>query len=226
MTSDNPLETIVLEPETRPEAAVIMLHGLGADGHDLATLADELQAGIRPSIRWLFPHAPLRRVTVNAGLRTRAWYDVASTNLRQVEDETSIRASAAAIGALIGEQAADGIPAGRVVLAGFSLGGAMSLFTGLRWPERLAGIAALSCYLPLASTLSAEAAPGAAATPVFMAHGTEDPIVPFTLGQESARLLGAWGCVPAWHAYPMPHSISAEEVDDLRAWLGGVLPGA
>jgi phospholipase/carboxylesterase len=226
MPQDTPLECITVEPEARAVAAVIMLHGLGADGYDLEPLARELSGAAGPAVRWIFPHAPVRSVAINAGFMMRAWYDVASADFRQAEDEPGIRASAAAIGALLSGQEAQGIPAGRIVLAGFSQGGAMALFTGLRWPRLLAGIAALSCYLPLASALSGEAALSAASTPVFMAHGTEDPVVPYALGQESARLLGAWGRAPAWHSYPMQHSISAEEIGDLGAWLAEVLPGA
>ena len=206
------------------DAAVVLMHGLGADGHDFESLVPELRLPASPSVRWLFPHAPVRPVTINGGHRMRAWYDIAAIDRRAAEDESGIRSSAEAIGALVRQERERGIAADRIVLAGFSQGGAMALFTALRWPERLGGVVALSCYLPLASALAAEAHPANAALPVFMAHGTMDPIVPASLGEGSRDLLLSRGHDVEWHTYPMPHSVCAPEVDDLRAWLLRVLP--
>jgi len=218
------LETVEIEPQTAAGAAVVLMHGLGADGHDFESLVPELHLPA-PSVRWVFPHAPVRPVTINGGQRMRAWYDIAGIDRRAPEDETGIRASAEDIGALVRRERERGVAADRIVLAGFSQGGAMALFTALRWPERLAGAVALSCYLPLAATLPAEAHPANAAVPIFMAHGTFDPLVPTPLGEGSRDLLRSRGYDVAWHSYPMPHSVCAQEVADLREWLVGVLPG-
>ena len=219
------LETLEVEPRAAADAAVVLMHGLGADGHDFESLVPELRLPDSPSVRWVFPHAPVRPVTINGGHRMRAWYDIAAIDRRAPEDETGLRASAEALGVLVHRERARGIAADRIVLAGFSQGGALALFAALRWPERLAGAAALSCYLPLAGTLPAEAHPANAAVPVFMAHGTFDPVVPAALGESSRDLLRSRGYDVDWHAYPMPHSVCAQEVADLREWLLGVLPG-
>ncbi len=174
-------------------------------------------------MRFVFPHAPPRPVTVNAGYVTRAWYDVASLDIDRREDEAGVRASHALLTALVERERTRGVPAARTVLAGFSQGGAMALFTGLRWPERLAGIVALSCYVPVANALDAEAHPANRATPIFMAHGTEDPVVPFRLGRRSRDLLVGMGYKIDWHEYPMPHAVCPEEIADIASWLAGVL---
>jgi phospholipase/carboxylesterase len=218
------LETVEVEPGAAADATVLLMHGLGADGHDFESLVPELRLGAAPPVRWVFPHAPERPVTINGGYRMRAWYDIVAIDRRVVEDEVGIRESSEAIGALVRRERERGIPADRIVLAGFSQGGAMALFAGLRWPERLGGIVALSCYLPLAATLPAEAHPANAAVPVFMAHGTMDPIVPSALGEGSRDLLRSRGYDVEWHTYPMPHSVCAPEIDDLRAWLTRALP--
>jgi phospholipase/carboxylesterase len=218
------LEKVEVEPATPADAAVVLMHGLGADGHDFGSLVPELRLPASPSVRWIFPHAPVRPVTINAGYRMRAWYDIVAIDRRAPEDETGIRESAEAIGALVRRERERGIASDRIVLAGFSQGGAMALFTALRWPERLAGVLALSCYLPLAATLPAEAHPANAALPVFMAHGTSDPIVPLPLGEGSRDRLRASGHDVEWRSYPMAHAVCAEEVRDLRAWLLRVLP--
>jgi phospholipase/carboxylesterase len=176
------------------------------------------------SVRWVFPHAPVRPVTINGGVRMRAWFDVVALDRSAPEDEAGIRESGQAIGALVRRERERGVAADRIVLAGFSQGGAMALFAALRWPERLAGVVALSTYLPLAATLPAEAHPANAGVPVFMAHGTFDPIVPPTLGERSRDLLRERGHDVEWHAYPMPHSVCADEVQDLRAFLLRALP--
>jgi phospholipase/carboxylesterase len=218
------LETVEVEPGTAADAAVVLMHGLGADGHDFESLVPELRLPASPSVRFVFPHAPVRPVTINGGYRMRAWYDIVAIDRTAPEDDHGIRASAESIGALVRRERERGIAADRIVLAGFSQGGAMALFTALRWPERLGGVVALSCYLPLGGTLPAEAHPSNAAVPIFMAHGTLDPIVPTALGEGSRDLLRQRGYDVEWHTYPMPHSVCAPEVDDLRAWLLRALP--
>jgi len=176
-----------------------------------------------PSIRWIFPHAPFRPVTVNAGADMRAWFDIASLDGEVDEDDAGIRESAAAIGALVHAERESGIATDRIILAGFSQGGAMALFTALRWPERLAGAAALSCWLPLPGTLTAEAHRANSSLPVFMAHGAMDPMVAMGLAERSKDLLRASGYPVTWLTYPMAHTLCAAEVTDLREWLLGVL---
>jgi phospholipase/carboxylesterase len=218
------LETVEVEPRAAADAAVLLMHGLGADGHDFESLVPELRLPESPSVRWVFPHAPVRPVTINGGVRMRAWYDIVALDRSAPEDEAGIRSSAEALFALVRRERERGIDAGRIVLAGFSQGGAMALFTALRWPERLGGVVALSCYLPLAATLPAEAHPANAAVPVFMAHGTFDPLVPPALGESSRDFLRSRGHDVEWHTYPMPHSVCADEVQDLRGWLLRALP--
>jgi len=217
------LDTIVVDPPLPADAAVIMLHGLGADGHDFESIANEMGLPERPSVRWVLPHAPVMPVTINGGQRMRAWHDIASLDRDGIEDEAGIRRSAQAIGRLIQGTIDAGIPARRIVLAGFSQGGAMALFTGPRWAESLAGVAALSCWLPLADSLYREASPANAHVPLFMAHGTLDPVVPFAMGVESRDRLRTAGRTVDWHEYPMPHAVCGEELEDLRLWLLSVL---
>lgn len=218
------LPAVEIEPERPADAAVILMHGLGADGHDFETLVFELKLPPGSAIRWVFPHAPIRPVTLNGGMPMRAWFDIVGLDRRSEEDEAGIRESGEGVRALVGREKERGIPAERIVLAGFSQGGAMALHTALRETERLAGVLALSTYLPLAGTLEAEAHPANAAVPLFMAHGTADPIVPLTLGESSRNRLRSLGHEVDWHTYPMPHSVCAEEVADVREWLLGVLP--
>jgi phospholipase/carboxylesterase len=221
--SGSRLETFEVEPRTAAaDAAVVLMHGVGADGPDFESLVPELR--LPAAVRFVFPHAPVRPVTLNGGYRMRAWYDILSLDRGAAEDDQGIRQSAEAIGELVRRERGRGIAADRIVLSGFSQGGAMALFTALRFPERLGGIVALSCYLPLAATLPAEAHPANAATPVFMAHGTMDPIVPAALGEGSRDVLRARGYDVEWHTYPMPHSVCAPEVHDLRGWLLRALP--
>ena len=222
--SGHGLETVEVEPGTAADAAVLLMHGLGADGHDFESLVPELRLPASLPVRWVFPHAPVRPVTINGGHRMRAWYDIAAIDRHALEDEAGIRGSAEAIGDLVRRERERGIAADRIVLAGFSQGGAMALFAALRWPERLGGVIALSCYLPLPAALPAEAHPANAAVPVFMAHGTLDPIVPAALGEGTRDLLRSRGYDVDWRTYPMPHSVCAPEVADLREWLRRVLP--
>jgi phospholipase/carboxylesterase len=196
------------------------MHGLGADGHDFEPIVAELELPRALAVRFVFPHAPMRPVTINRGHVMRAWYDVVGDGS---EDGAGIRASQARVEALIARERARGLPAGRIVLAGFSQGGAMALQTGLRHPERLAGIVALSCYLPLAATLAAEASPGNRGVAIFMAHGIQDPLIPVARARGSRDKLTELGYRVTWHEYPMPHAVCDDEVDHLSAWLRGVL---
>jgi phospholipase/carboxylesterase len=215
------LEAIEIETAPAPTAAIIWLHGLGADGHDFEPIVPELGLPKSTAVRFIFPHAPVRPVTINGGARMRAWYDVTSDGK---QDAAGIRASQAHVEALIARERARGIPARTVVLAGFSQGGAIALQTGLRHPERLAGILALSTYLPLPETLEQEASQANRDVPIFMAHGTQDPLIPLSWATRSRDRLKALGYVIEWHEYPMPHSVCAEEIADVGRWLHSVLP--
>jgi phospholipase/carboxylesterase len=220
----NPLlPRVELETAPHPTAAVIWLHGLGADGHDFAGLVPELDLSGCPPIRFVFPHAPSMPVTVNGGYMMPAWYDILGPNLVSQQDAAGIQASERAIAALIAHEVARGIPAERIVLAGFSQGCAMALHTGLRLPQRLAGIMALSGYLPLADRFTAERHAANAQTPVFMAHGTQDPVVVIARGEDSRDALVALGQPVHWRSYPMPHSLHPQEISDISAFLALVL---
>jgi phospholipase/carboxylesterase len=220
------VETVEIEPGLAAEAAVILMHGLGADGHDFESLVPELRLPQRPALRWVFPHAPVRPVTLNGGYPMRAWYDILALDRRAQEDETGLRESCETIRNLVRRENHRGIPSHRIVLAGFSQGAAMALFTGLRHDERLAGILALSGYLPLYPTMPLEASTSNAATPIFMAHGTMDPVVPLSLAEASRDHLARFRTGVDFRTYPMPHSLSAQEVEDVREWLLGVLSPA
>ena len=217
------LETLELETGPSPKAAVIWLHGLGADGHDFEPIVPELDLPDALAVRFVFPHAPMQAVTINGGAVMRAWYDVYALEGQRREDETGVRASQARVEELIAREKARGVPAARLVLAGFSQGGAIALQTGLRHGERLAGIMALSTYLPVASTLAAEASPANRATPIFMAHGLDDPLIPIERATMSRRQLEAAGYAVEWHEYPMGHAVCMEEIADVSAWLQRVL---
>jgi len=211
------LEAIELETGKNPATSIIWLHGLGADGHDFETIVPELDLPAIP-IRFVFPHAPMQPVTINAGMVMRAWYDVSDAAIRR-EDEAGVRASQSRLEALIAREKERGTSPNRLLLAGFSQGGAIALHTGLRHRERLAGIMALSCYLPVAGTLAAEAHAANRGVPVFMAHGIQDPVVALSRALESRELLGREGYAVEWHEYPMPHSVCAEEIRDISTWL-------
>ncbi len=217
------LERIEIESAPQPSAAVIWLHGLGADGHDFAAIVPELDLRGCPPIRFVFPHAPSIPVTLNSGYVMPAWYDILGASGMQREDEAGIRQSAQAIEALIAHETGRGIAPRRIVLAGFSQGCAMVLHTGLRHKERLAGIVALSGYLPLAGKLASERSAASAGTPIFMAHGNADPVVPLARAQDSHRALAALGYPVQWHAYPMPHSVHPQEIADIGIFLHTVL---
>jgi phospholipase/carboxylesterase len=212
-------DAVEIETGRDPTGAVIWLHGLGADGHDFESIVPELvRPGERP-LRFVFPHAPIRPVTLNGGYAMRAWYDIAALDRRTAEDENGIRASQAAIESLIRRENARGIRSERIVLAGFSQGGAMAVFAGTRYPERLAGIMGLSCYLVLAAQLAAERSAANQSTPIFLAHGMQDPVVAPLLGEHARHALQANGYTVEWHAYDMPHSVGPQEVADIAAWL-------
>jgi phospholipase/carboxylesterase len=215
-------ETVELETAAQPDAAVIWLHGLGADGHDFEPVVPELRLPQRLRVRFVFPHAPVRPVTLNMGMRMRAWYDIKQLG-GGPEDEAGIRASQASLGALVARERARGVEPGRVVLAGFSQGGAIALQAGLRHAARLAGILALSTYLPLAGTLATEASAANRDLPIFMAHGRFDDIIPLERAERSRDALSALGYAPEWREYPMPHSVCPEEIAHIAAWLARVL---
>ncbi|MCK9213479.1 MAG: dienelactone hydrolase family protein [Rhodoferax sp.] len=217
------LPHIQIETAPQPGAAIIWLHGLGADGHDFAGLVPELDLSGCPAIRFIFPHAPSIPVTLNGGYVMPAWYDILGADLIDRQDAAGIRASEQAITALIEREMARGIPASRIVLAGFSQGCAMALHTGLRFPQTLAGIVALSGYLPLAAQFAAERSAANAHTPIFMAHGKQDPVVVPARGEASRDLLTHLGYPVQWHSYPMPHSLHPREVVDIGVFLGQVL---
>lgn len=218
------LEAIEIETAASPICSIVWMHGLGADGHDFVDIVPELELPAKPGVRFVFPHAPMRPVTINAGYVMRAWYDIRDDAGTRREDPAGVRASQKAIEALLEREKARGVPAASIVLAGFSQGGAMALHTGLRYGERLAGIMALSCSLPLADTLAAEASPANHDVPIFMAHGTHDPMIPMARAMRARETLSGLGYRLEWHEYPMPHSVCLEEVRDISAWLHGVLP--
>jgi phospholipase/carboxylesterase len=214
------LDAVEIEPRGAAEAAVIWLHGLGADGHDFEPLVPELGLPASPRVRFVFPHAPVQPVTINGGYEMRAWYDI--YNDRR-QDEAGIRASQARVEALIARERQRGVACHRIVLAGFSQGGAIALQTGLRHAERLAGILGLSTYLPLVETVAAEADRANRAVPIMLMHGTQDPLIPFERASFSRRALEELGYPVEWRQYPMPHSVCAEEIVDIGAWLKRVL---
>jgi len=217
------LETIDIETGPSPVAAVIVLHGLGADGNDFVPLTQELDLNAVGPVRFVFPHAPVIPVTINNGYRMRAWYDILGQDLVRREDEAGLRGSLASVEALLARQQERGISADRIVLAGFSQGCAMALLTGLRHRGRLAGIVGMSGYLPLAATTAAERSDANAMTPIFMAHGQQDPVVDIERGRTSREMLRALGYAVEWHEYPMGHSVCMEEIADVNRWLLGVL---
>jgi phospholipase/carboxylesterase len=216
-------EAVEVETGPNPSAAVIWLHGLGADGHDFEPIVPELVRPGERALRFVFPHAPIRPVTLNGGFAMRAWYDIVSLERRGPEDETGIRASQGLVDALIRRENERGIASERIVLAGFSQGGALAIVAGTRYPQKLAGIMGLSCYLLLAERFKTERAPANEATPIFLAHGLQDPIVAPVLGEHARAWLESAGYAVEWHTYPMPHSVSPQEIADIAAWLRRVL---
>lgn len=225
MVNTNTPRSIVLETGKLPHYSIIWLHGLGADGEDFVPVADELD--LPAPVRYIFPHAPHRPVTINGGFVMRAWYDIVSQSIDAHQDEVGIRDSQAAVETLIEQEVACGIPPEHIFLAGFSQGGAIALHTALRRKLPLGGVLALSTYLPLAKTVSGEVLPEGLRTPVFMAHGCHDTVVPYALGKASSEALQKLGCEVAWHEYAMPHSVCPEELLDIQRWLAAHMkPGA
>jgi len=207
-----------------PKCAVIWLHGLGADGHDFEPIVDEFDFDQLPALRFVFPHAPMRAVTINGGFVMRAWYDIISPDFAPGREEAEdLAQSARQVEALIARENERGIPDARIVLAGFSQGGVLALHAGLRHPQRLAGILALSCYLPMTETLAGEASKANRDVPIFMAHGQNDPVIPFDFGKRSCKLLKAEKYAVEWHSYAAEHSVCYEELQDIEAWLHKVL---
>lgn len=220
------LETIEFETGAQPRATIMVLHGLGADGNDFVPVAHELALDAVGPVRFVFPHAPVIPVTINNGYRMRAWYDILGADLVRREDEAGLRRSLASILALAARETERGIPSERIVLAGFSQGCAMALLAGIRYGSRLAGIAGLSGYLPLAAAAAAERNRANADTPVFLGHGSLDNVVAVQRGRESRDALKALGHPVEWHEYPIAHSVCREEIEDLNRWLLKVLAPA
>lgn len=221
--SDELLDCVEAGARDNATASVIWLHGLGADGHDFEPIVPELHLPRELSVRFIFPHAPVQPVTLNGGMSMRAWYDILALSGDARQDAEGIRAAATHVHRLIARENDRGVPTRRIVLAGFSQGGAVALHTGLRHPERLAGIMGLSTYLPLADTLADERSAANSDTPMFMAHGTQDPVLAFELGQRSREHLEAMGYTLEWHEYPMEHAVCPPEIQAVSSWLQQVL---
>ena len=217
------LECVEIATGPTPAASVIWMHGLGADGYDFVPVVKELEIntlpGLAGGVRFVFPHAPMRAVTINGGMRMRAWYDIAHLDMANRADETGIDESIAQVDALIAREAGRGIPPERIILAGFSQGGAVTLAAGLRRKTPLAGLVALSTYLPAPGKAADALQPGAERQPLFMAHGLYDPVIPYAGGEQSAAMMQRMGFAPAWHRYPMAHQVCSEELSDLGDWL-------
>ena len=218
-----PLDTIDIDTGAKPATSLIVLHGLGADGNDFVPFAEEIDLRPVGPVRWVFPHAPARPVTINGGYVMRAWYDILGTEALRREDEAGLREARALVEALIARERERGVSPSRIVLAGFSQGCAVTLMTGLRHGERLAGLAGLSGYLPLPAETAAERSAANVDVPVFLAHGSYDPMIVLPRATASRDALRALGYDVEWHEYPMPHSVCAEEVADLERWLLRVL---
>jgi phospholipase/carboxylesterase len=213
------LPTVEHETQPQPTWSVIWLHGLGADGNDFAPIVPELVDASWPGVRFVFPHAPVRPVTVNNGVPMRAWYDIKGLAIADKQDAKGIRASIDEVETLIARELERGVPAERIILAGFSQGGAMALSAGLRHRQALGGLLILSAYLPLHDTIEAERSGANHATPIFWGHGSADPIVPMALGEQSRQALEMLGHRIDWHSYPMAHQVSLPEIADIRAWM-------
>ena len=217
------LETVEVTTGPQPQGTVIWLHGLGADGHDFEPAVPHLARRGARALRFVFPHAPVRPVTLNGGMPMRAWYDIVRLNRSGPEDQIGVRASDSAVRALIERENERGVASERIVLAGFSQGGAMALYTGIRHPDKLAGIVGLSCYLPFADKLAAEAGSANRATPIFLAHGSFDEVIELRFGAASRAQLQAAGYDVEWHEYPLAHSVDVEELTAVAAFLQRVL---
>jgi phospholipase/carboxylesterase len=225
------LPHITLDTGSNPKHSIIWLHGLGADGDDFVPIAEEMELPV--AVRYIFPHAPMRPVTINGGYVMRAWYDILTaaasadiaTSIGRNEDTAGTRESQAEVEKLIAQERQRGVPAKNIFLAGFSQGGAVVLYSGLRHKESLGGILALSTYMPLLKSLNEEADAAAKAVPIFMAHGKSDPVIPYAFGRASADVLTEQGYALEWHSYNMPHSVCPEEIRDIEQWLTQRLAG-
>ncbi|MGH8370324.1 MAG: alpha/beta hydrolase [Gammaproteobacteria bacterium] len=216
-------ECVELETGPQPVASIIWLHGLGADGHDFEPIVPELKLPESLPVRFVFPNAPVRPVTMNNGYPMRAWFDLVRIGMQQPRDQAGMQASRESLEALIARENSRGIATARIVLAGFSQGGAVALYTGLQYRERLAGIMALSTYLPLVKGFEFDPDPVNTGVPIFYAHGTQDTVVPLQLAEQTRNELTARGCSILWHTYLMPHAVYPQEVLHIRAWLMSVL---
>jgi phospholipase/carboxylesterase len=217
------LDSIIIETREQPDAAVIWLHGLGADGNDFVPIIDQLQLPSHFAMRFIFPHAPIRPITINQGYQMPGWYDISSLAIAEQEDAEGIKQSSTMLKLLCEEQQASGISASRIILAGFSQGGAIALHCGCRYPQALAGIMALSTYLPLPDTLADEMNEQSVNTPIFMAHGKQDEVIAFEYGKQSKALLQANNFEVRWHEYNMGHTVCLEEILNIRQWLIEIL---
>jgi phospholipase/carboxylesterase len=222
----NLTNAVIVEPPRRHDATVLWLHGLGADGHDFEPIVPELRLPSDHGIKFVFPHAPQRAVTINGGYVMRAWYDVKSADLRSQEDEAGIKNSTAIVMSYFAKERELGIRPDRIILAGFSQGGAIALYCGLRYEDPLAGILALSTYLPLPETTSLDASSQSLQTPILMCHGVADPLIPLHQGKQTSDFLERLGYQVAWQEYPMQHAVCSEEIDDIGEWLCARLPSA
>lgn len=219
MKENYPFDAVTLEPEKPATATVIWLHGLGADGYDFYDIVPQLKLPKSVSVRFIFPHAPIRSVTYNHGTKMRAWYDVVGFTKDSFEDEVSIRESEKMISAMIAHEEERGIPSSHIALAGFSQGGVIALQCGLRYPKSLGGVLALSTYLPLAKTVADEIHPANRSLPIFIAHGTEDEVIPISWAVHSRQILCQHEYGVQWHEYSMAHTVCAEEIEDISAFL-------
>ena len=217
--SESLLPAVELDPDGPPRFSVIWLHGLGADGHDFEPIVPELRLPRDARVRFVFPHAPMRPVTINGGYVMRAWYDIKTLDLDRMVEEEDLETSRRQLEAWIRHEEASGVPCERIVVAGFSQGGAIALYGGLQFERRLAGIVALSCYHPLPHIIRERSSKANAEVPVFMAHGTYDPLVPLALAEATVATLRECGYEPEWRTYPMPHSVCAEEIADVGRFL-------
>lgn len=217
------LPCVIVEPTAEHKATVIWLHGLGADGHDFEPIVPELKLPAELGVKFIFPHAPVIPVTINGGYQMRAWYDIRNADLSQREDEAGVRQSAEQVEQLIKHEIEQGIPADKIILAGFSQGGAIALHLATRFDQKLAGIIALSTYLTVPDKLAAENSDANLTTPIFMAHGQQDPVVPIQRGQYSAKVLEDNGFKVQWSDYPMPHAVCLEEIQALGRYIEKVL---
>ncbi|MGH8156380.1 MAG: alpha/beta hydrolase [Rhodanobacteraceae bacterium] len=217
------LECVEIQTAPDPRHAVIWLHGMGADGHDFEPIVPQLVRPEWPALRFIFPHAPIRPISLNGGLPMRAWYDIAGFDLAQKQDEAGIRQSIGAVEALIARESERGVPVANIVLTGFSQGGAVALAAGLRHTQTFAAIVGLSTYLPIAERTEGERDAANAATPIFMGHGTFDPVVAPYLGERSRDALRQWGYSVEWHSYPMAHQVCPQEIHDLAEFMTGIL---